>query len=276
MIIDTHTHFYDPTRPEGVPWPRPDDTFLYRTTLPEHYKAVAVPEGVTGTVVVEASAWVEDNRWVLDLAENDPFLVGLVGHLEPPDPNFSTHLARFAAHPLFRGIRVGVQDWGDERYLSACEELAALDLSVDLHIGGKTLHDAAGWAQVFPDLRIVLNHVALVPVTGGAPDPEWVDGIRDIARYPNVFCKVSGMAELTGQKPACADPAYYAPIIDVLWKVFGTDRLVYGSNWPVSWRFAEYASIQRIAVAYFEQKGTEALEKVMAGNSRGAYKWVSR
>ena len=72
MIIDTHTHFYDPTRPEGVPWPPADNELLYRTVLPEHHRALAVPEGVTGTVVVEASAWLADNQWILDLAADDP------------------------------------------------------------------------------------------------------------------------------------------------------------------------------------------------------------
>src|SRR5205809_6764170 len=105
MIIDTHTHFYDPTRPQGVPWPPPDDTVLYRRVMPENYKALAVPEGVTGTVVVEASQWVEDNEWILDLAAREPFIVGFVGNLQPGSPDFGANLERLAANPLFRGIR---------------------------------------------------------------------------------------------------------------------------------------------------------------------------
>ena len=96
MIIDTHTHFYDPTRPQGVPWPAPDDKILYRTVLPENFAQVAVPEGVTGTVVVEASGWLEDNQWVLDLAAVDPLLVGLVGQIELGSAQFDAELARFA------------------------------------------------------------------------------------------------------------------------------------------------------------------------------------
>ena len=88
MIIDTHTHFYDPSRPEGVPWPGPDNELLYRTVLPADYRQFAEPEGVTGTVVVEASGWLEDNQWILDLAEEDPFIVGLVGHIDPARPEF--------------------------------------------------------------------------------------------------------------------------------------------------------------------------------------------
>src|ERR1041385_4920670 len=105
MIIDTHTHFYDPTRPQGVPWPEPTDELLYRRVLPEDYKALAVPEGVTGTVVVEASQWVEDNDWILGLAAEEPFIVGFVGNLQPGAEGFGENLDRFAANPLFRGIR---------------------------------------------------------------------------------------------------------------------------------------------------------------------------
>ena len=115
MIIDTHTHFYNPFRPQGVPWPEKDDEILYRRALPEDYKALAVPEGVTGTVMVECSPWVEDNQWVLDLAAADPFVVGLVGHLEPDDPEFAVHLERFASDPVFVGIRARVRCSGKSR-----------------------------------------------------------------------------------------------------------------------------------------------------------------
>ena len=107
MIIDTHTHFYDPTRPAGVPWPSSDDPFLYRRIMPDDYKKVAIPEGVTGTIVVEASAWLEDHQWILDMADEDPFIIGLVGHLEPAWPEFEVALDRFGAHPCFYGIRLG-------------------------------------------------------------------------------------------------------------------------------------------------------------------------
>src|SRR5215467_10014461 len=104
MIIDTHTHFYDPTRAQGVPWPEPGDEVLYRRVLPEDYKRLAVPEGVTGTVVVEASQWLEDNQWILDLAAREPFIVGFVGNLQPGAQDYAASLDRFAANPLFRGI----------------------------------------------------------------------------------------------------------------------------------------------------------------------------
>ena len=105
MIVDTHVHLYDPMRPGGVSWPDPQNKLLYRTTLPVHARAQAVPEGVDGLIVVEATDVIEDNQWILDLAEEEPFILGLVGRLDPCDSDFAAHLARFAPHPLLQGIR---------------------------------------------------------------------------------------------------------------------------------------------------------------------------
>ena len=105
-MIDTHIHLYDPTRPQGVPWPAKTDTLLYKPTLPETFAAMVRPLGITGTVVVEASPWVEDNQWVLDLAKEHRVIVGLVGHLEAGGEGFAANLSRFAKNPLFRGIRL--------------------------------------------------------------------------------------------------------------------------------------------------------------------------
>ena len=278
MIIDTHTHFYNPSRPEGVPWPNPNDEVLYRTVMPDDYKALAVPEGVTGTVVVEASKWVEDNQWILDLAAEEPFIVGFVGHLEPDDANFARDLARFSANPLFRGIRIGsghLRAIGDKTVLGNLEKLAEKDLSLDLLIGPELLSAIPALVEHTPAMRVVINHIAGVRVDGNPPDAAWVDAINEVARYPNIYCKVSGLAEHTGQIPAPSDPGYYAPTIDVLWDAFGEDRLIYGSNWPVSERFASYATVQQIVNAYFSEKAAQAGEavtaKFFAQNAKTAY-----
>jgi len=103
-VIDTHTHFYDPTRAEGVPWPGKDSQLLYRPVLPAEWQTLVKPLGVTGTVVVEASSWVEDNQWLLDLAarhdrERLPGMlgiVGVVGNLPLGDPACAASIDRFA------------------------------------------------------------------------------------------------------------------------------------------------------------------------------------
>jgi predicted TIM-barrel fold metal-dependent hydrolase len=107
-IIDTHIHLYDPTRPQGVPWPGRNNEVLYKPSLPSRYRPIAEPLGIVGAIEVECSSWLEDNQWVLDVAAKDEIMVGTVGRLVPGAPDFRRNLDRFHANPLFRGIRYGL------------------------------------------------------------------------------------------------------------------------------------------------------------------------
>lgn len=279
MIIDTHTHFYDPNRPQGVPWPDPNDKLLYRQVLPKHYKELAVPQGVKGTIVVEASEWVEDNQWILDLAENEPFIVGFVGNLQPGTDNFVSNLNRFSANPLFRGIRprgANTKDFEKTKFIDDIEKLAQKDLEIDLLVSPKELSDVAFLAKRIPELRIVINHIAGVHIDGKTPNSVWIDGIQEVAKYQNVYCKVSGLPEATQLIPSPKDLDFYIPTLDVLWEAFGEDRLIYGSNWPVSERFADYATVQSIVMEYFKTKGESATKKYFWKNAKSVYKWIDR
>ena len=281
-IIDTHTHFYDPARPKGVPWPGKGDAVLYRTMLPKDYRALPVPQPVTGTVVVEASPLVEDNQWILDLAAKDPFIVGFVGHLDPGTPEFAEHLKHFAANPLFRGIRIGQgalqKGLPQPAFLDDLRLLIRHDLELDVNGGPTLLPLAAQLAEALPALRIVINHVANVRIDGQAPPAAWRDGIRAAAAHANVFCKVSALVEGTGRNDGTAPRAveFYRPVLDTVWEAFGEDRLIYGSDWPVSERFASLATVQGIVTDYFTAKGRSAVEKFFSKNALAAYKWVKR
>ena len=279
MMIDTHIHCYDPERPQGIPWPEPNNTLLYRRVLPEHYKALAVPEGVTGAVIVEASVWLKDNQWILDLAENEPFIVGFVGNLDPKLDDFGAHLNRFSANPLFRGFRFrkgSIAEINQEPIRSNLKRLADKDLELDLLVDADEIPAVASLAGQIPDLRIVINHVAHVLIDGKTPDSEWVNNMQTAAKHSNVYCKVSGLVERAQDQPAPSDPAYYVPTLDALWEAFGEDRLFYGSNWPVCERSADYATVQNIVTPYFKGKGEEAAEKYFWRNSKAAYKWIDR
>lgn len=281
-VIDTHTHFYDPSRPHGVPWPPKGDRLLYRPVLPAEYKRLAAPLGVTGTVVVEASGWVEDNQFVLDLAKDTPFIVGLCGNLTPGTPDFRQHLARFAKDPLFRGIRISGDGWrpraADPAFLDDLRRLADADLQLDVNVGVEGLADTARLADAVPALRVVLDHCANTPIDGGPVRPNWLAGIKELAGRKTVWAKVSGLVEGTGKRnaDAPADGAFYRPILDALWALFGEDRLVWGSNWPVSARFAPLDRVHAIVRDYFAAKGETAVRKVFAENARAAYKWAAR
>lgn len=281
-IVDTHTHFYDPTRKQGVPWPGKGSS-LYRPVYPKDWLEVATPHGVRETVVVEASPWLEDNQWLLDLAKENKCIVGVVGNLAPQETDFPKHLKRFAQDPIFRGIRiageVGKLIQSDD-FLHGIKLMVDRDLELDVN-GPPQIHAAvADLAGQFPELRIVLNHV------GGAGDPaklsdQWRSGIAALGKRENVFCKVSALGEQTeasnqryGDSPR--DVEYYRPILDHCWNSFGEDRLIYGSNWPVCEKGGSYADQFAIVAAYFEDKGQAAAEKYFWKNALRAYRWQPR
>ncbi|HEY1171350.1 MAG TPA: amidohydrolase family protein [Verrucomicrobiae bacterium] len=277
-IIDTHTHFYDPTRPQGVPWPPKNDALLYRKVMPADYRAQKVAQPVTATVVVEASAWAEDNQFILDLAKDDKFIIGLSGNLKPTDPDFAKNLKRFVADKKFRGIRVNgrvlAENLQNDAFIADLKRLADADLEMDVNGPPDTLPAIAEIARKLPTLRIVINHLSNIRIDGKTVDATWQKNMEACGKVKHIHAKISGLVEGTGMKDgkAPADAAFYKPQLDAMWQAFGSDKLIYGSNWPVSERFASLATVQQIVHDYFITKGQKALTAVMGGNARAVYK----
>jgi len=191
-VIDCHTHFYDPSRPQGVPWPA-KGTKLYRTVLPEHLRSLKQYHQVTGTVIVEASSWIEDNAWLLDLAKEDPFIVGIVGRLDPESADFADQVARFSVNELFRGIRISsqqLQKLESQSELSKLIPLAKQGLSLDVNGGPDTPAMIAKAAKQLTDLKFLLNHIGNVEISSSPPPSDWRSGIEQAAANTNVFCKI--------------------------------------------------------------------------------------
>lgn len=284
-VVDTHTHFYDTARPGGVPWPGKDDAFLYRPVWPAEFRKLTAGEGVVGTVVVEASPLLEDNQWLLDLAANDAFLLGVVGNLTPGGERFREHLDRFASQPKFRGIRIGHAalraGLDSALFLDDLRAFAQRELTLDVNGGPEMLPDIARLARKIDSLKIVANHLANVAIDGGAPPVAWREGMAEAAKAPRVWCKLSALAEGASRslKPgehAPADPAYYQPVFDVAWETFGRRGLIYGSNWPVSARFATYGQVQQVALSLVKHAAPDAVPDVFWNNAATAYAWPKR
>jgi len=281
-VTDTHAHFYDPTRPEGVPWPPRDEKRLYRKVLPTDYRALPVPQPVTGTIVVEASPRVEDNQWVLDLAAQEPFILGLVGNLPIGTPQFAGHFKRFAADKLFRGIRIrdrkldGTLD--DPAFVSDLKLLLDHDRSLDLVGNLEILAYADRLAGMLPNLRIIIDHLAGVTVDGKSPPADWQEQMKRLARRRNVYCKLSGLVEGTGRNDGTAprDVEFYRPVLDTMWHLFGAERLIYASNWPVSELYAPLSTVQGIVGDYLRNRDRRARAHVFSLSGKEAYRWAKR
>lgn len=283
-IIDTHIHLFDPTRPQGVPWPNKNNTVLYQPALPERYRKIAAPLGITGAIEVECSTWLEDNQWVLDVAAKDTILVGTVGDLEPGQPEFRRQLERFHKNPLFRGIRYG-NLWGRNlgaelsrpEFISDLKALAEAGLELDTANPNPALIAAVvRLTDQVPDLRVVIDHLPQLnpPADAAARDAYQAD-LRELGKRLQVYVKVSEvLRRVDGRVPD--DLNFYRPRLDEIWDVFGQDRLLYASDWPNSDQWAPYPQVLSIVREYFTAKGPAVAEKFFWKNSVAAYRWVKR
>jgi L-fuconolactonase len=277
MTIDTHIHFYDPSRPEGVPWP-PTESPLYRPVLPGEWRSLAEPCGVTRAIVVEASERVEDNAWVLGLAHEEPAICGVVGRLDPTEAGFPADLERFAADPLFRGIRLNGRVVTDAMrgpgFRGHLIELASRGLVLELNVGPELLDHVFDAVSESPDLTIVLDHMAGSDRADGQPATGLRDRLRRLSGRPNVYCKLSGFVEAASRRhdPVPNDPAYYRPMFDVLLETMGHERLLYSSNWPVSALMAPYPIVCGVLDAWVADQDETAQSCIRRDNATVAYR----
>lgn len=283
-VIDTHIHLFDPTRSQGVPWPEKNDTVLYKPALPERYRKLAVPLGISGAIEVEASPWLEDNQWVLDIAARDTIIVGTVGDLEPGKPEFRDHLDRFHRNPLFRGIRYG-NLWGrsllaglsKREFVADLKALADAGLSLDTANQDPALIAAAvRVTDQVPNLRVIIDHLPqLDPPQDPAALRAYQSDLRELGRRPQVYVKISEvLRRVNGRVPL--DLNFYRSRLDELCDIFGEDRLLYGSDWPNSDHWGTYTQVLHVVREYFTAKGKTAAEKYFWKNSVAAYHWVKR
>lgn len=276
-VIDTHIHLYDPRRADGIPWPPADDKVLYKPHLPAEYSKLAKAAGVTGVVVVEASDRLEDNTWVLEQTADDPFYVALVGNIDPYRKDFAEQLNRLTQDKRFVGVRARNADpidYLDPQVLTNFGLLEAAGLSVDILVNGKGVQgvrDVEALAKAAPKLRIIVDHVLGFNIDGKPPAQDWLDAVADLAKHPHVYCKVSGLYQRCVQQPASSDIDHYRTVLDPLWKNFGAERLIYGSNWPCTKKSGDYPSFVTLVNQYFAEKGQDAVERYFWKNAAQAY-----
>jgi L-fuconolactonase len=281
-IVETHIHFWQTSRPGGVPWPTAAEGPIFRDVLPPEYSAFAKSQGVVAAGIVEASGIVEDNQWILDLVKNDPFYSFFVGNLEIGAPTFTADLARFAGDARFVGIRGYLTGPAEGITLSPAQlanlrDLAERGMTFDIISRGTKNPKAQVQAlcTAVPNLRIIIDHLG--GATGPTVDPTWELEIRRLASAcPNMYMKFSSFYDMYAPGDVVfASPttlAPYKPHFDVLMSAFGADRLIWGSNWPVIDLHGTFANQIAIAEEYLAPFGTSVRDKVMYKNALGFYR----
>jgi predicted TIM-barrel fold metal-dependent hydrolase len=282
-IIDTHIHLFDPTRPQGAPYSGPRVPGQAPVpAYPDRYRKLAAPLGAVGAIKVEASPWVEDNLWVLEVAQRDTIIVGVVGNLEPDKPEFKEYFDRYRKHPLFRGIRYG-NLWGRDvgkqvenpAFIEGLRLLADADLVLDTANPRMSLLQAMVTINdKVPDLRIVLDHLPNFEPTE-AERPAYLAILKEISQRPQMYVKLSAILRRVDGNVSLDLSAYRAKL-DLLMGTFGEDRILFGSDWPNSDGVAPVDQVFRIAKEYFATQPRSVAEKYFWRNSVNVYKWVKR
>jgi len=282
-IIDTHIHLFDPARPQGAPYSGPRVAGQApMAAYPDRYRKLAGPLGAVGAIKVEASPWLEDNLWVLDVAGRDTIIVGVIGNLEPDKPEFKEYLDRYRKFPLFKGIRYG-NLWGRDltaqvqnpAFIDGLKLLADADLVLDTANPRMTLLEAmVAINDKVPNLRIVIDHLPNFEPTE-AERPAYLAILKEIAKRPAMHVKLSAiLRRVNGQVPT--DLSVYKAKLDLLMATFGEDRILFGSDWPNSDGTAPIDQVFRIAKEYFATQPRAVAEKYFWRNSAKVYKWVKR
>jgi L-fuconolactonase len=283
-IIDTHIHLFDTARPQGVPWPPKEDSVLYQPAFPERYRKIAVPLGIVGAIEVEASNWLEDNQWVLDVAAKDTIIVGTVGDLEPGKPEFRKQLERFRRNPLFRGIRYGNiwnRDLGHE--ISKPEFVADLRVLADAGMVLDTANPTPALiatvvrvTDLVPKLKVVVDHLPQLEIPSEAAALKAYNAdLQELGKRPQVYVKISEvLRRVDGKIPR--ELNFYRARLDELFAIFGQDRVLFGSDWPNSDQWLPFEAELGLVREYFTGKGRAVAEKYFWKNSVAAYRWVKR
>ena len=281
-IVDCHIHLFDQTRPQGAPYSAAP--LNKEPALPARYRKLATPLGIVGAIEVEASPWIEDNLWVLEVEERDTMMLGTIGNLQPDKPEFQEYLDRYRKNKLFLGIRYGnlwgynlVNQVAKPAFIEGLKLLQQADLTLDTANPRPDLMEAIlRVSDRVPGLRIVVDHL---PSMLGQFEPGAKSSVeatlRELARRPTVYIKVSAVMRVVDGK-AATDPALYKPLLDYLFETFGEDKLLFGSDWPNAAAVDNLPAIVQIVRDYFSTKGRAAAEKCFWKNSLAAYKWKRR
>jgi len=272
MKIDSHQHFwqFNPVRDAWI-----DDTMsvIRRDFLPEDLQPLLTENSIDGCVAVQADQSEAETEFLLDLASKNEFIKGVVGWIDLRKENAEERLAHYAKRSLFKGVRHIAQGEADDFLLRADVQrgigfLAKYNLTYDILVFARQLPAAIELVKAFPQQKFVLDHLAKPQISKGL-DKAWQTNIAALAAYPNVFCKLSGM--VTETEDFKWKKSDFTPYLDVIFNSFGTDRVMYGSDWPVCLLAADYALQLDILQEYIADFSESEQSKIMGGNAVSFY-----
>ncbi len=278
-IIDAHHHLWHYT-PVDYAWIGPDMAVLQRDFLPAdlatliHTSEAPRHSPITGSVVVQARQTLEETHWLLDLADATPLIHGVVGWLPLESPDLPAMLHSLASRAKLKGLRHVVQDEPDPDFLlrpafnRGIDSLADTGLAYDLLILEHQLPAADRFVRLHPRQLFVLDHLAKPRIREQLLQP-WHDDLRRLAENPNVVCKLSGL--VTEADWSAWTPEHLYPYLDAVLRIFGPERLLAGSDWPVCLLASEYHAWWTLLEDWARPLPLSARRQIFSENARRLY-----
>jgi L-fuconolactonase len=272
--IDAHQHFWKYTAAD-YGWINEQMAVLQSDFLPRDLKRLLDDNGFEGSIAVQARQCLEETRWLLELAEENNFIQGVVGWVDLCSPQLRDQLEELAAHKKLVGVRHVLQDETDDHFMMRPEfqrgiaQLAEFGLAYDLLLHPRHLTVAVQLVQEFPAQTFVLDHLAKPAIADGVLEL-WQRDIRELAKLPNVSCKLSGMVTEARWKQWKLDD--FRPYLDVALEAFGPSRLMTGSDWPVCTLSSDYAQTVGIVLDFVQQLTDTEREGILGGSCARFYR----
>ena len=272
MIIDSHFHLWRLSRGDHG-WLTPDLGPLYRDFEPEEAAALMAANGVSGGVVVQAAETEAETAFLLELAERHGFILGVVGWTDFASSDAPAAIARLAKHPKLKGLRPMLQDLDDDDFILRPEAEAALSaveaqgLAFDALARPRHLSRLVKVRERHPGLKMVVDHGAKPDIAGGAWEP-WASDLAAVAADGATCCKLSGLVTEAGADWTLERIAPYAAHI---LKVFGPERVMWGSDWPVVTLAGDYGGWVGAAWTLFGRLVLKERDMVLCGTARRLY-----
>ncbi len=236
MIVDAHQHFWTLARGDYA-WPNADVAAIFRDFTPADLAPVLAENGVTQTVLVQATDSIAETEFMLDIASQFAPISGVVGWVDVTAPDAIDTIDRLAKNPKLKGFRPMLQGIEDPQWIlqdaaqATLAHMAKQGLRFDALIQPRHLPVIQQLSRHHPDLRIVVDHIAKPNIaTDDGPESDWKAGIFMLAAQPNIYCKLSGMITEAKDDWTAEDLAPYA---NVIIQAFGAERVMFGSDWPV-------------------------------------------
>jgi L-fucono-1,5-lactonase len=272
--IDAHHHLWRYSAPE-YPWMLAGMESIRRDFLIPELKAAMLEGAINGVITVQARQSLTETEWLLDLAAYHPFMLGVVGWVPLTDPRVASHLERYVAQSKLKAVRHVLHDESDDNYMlrddfnRGIALLHDFGLAYDILIFERHLPQTITFVDRHPNQVFVVDHIAKPRIKEGFFSP-WKERMADLAKRPNVYCKLSGL--VTEAAWTIWTEPQLRPYIEIVLECFTPFRVMFGSDWPVQLVASSYGQWIQVVERAITALSAAERQAIFAHSARTAYR----